>query len=324
MKIIHREFLETSTKTCHAATVEIYNGEPVFSWFGGSREGEADSNIYVQKNGKVFSEDKRDQIPRWNPILFEIEDRLFLFTKRGIFCDRWQTFVQEISSDDSLKNELGKSKYQQVIPAGLNGPVKTRPVVNDGLIYCGASVETSWDWSSYIEVYVFRDGKFEYVNRSSPLTVDKVEYTHPFYKSKLMTQGIIQPSIWTDKYEHMHAVFRSSNGLGVIYSSDYNGLRWLDPVNTDLPNPNSGVDTVYYDESLFIVYNPSERLRSPLIIGKFAEDFEIEDQIVITKDLPEGCFSQELSYPYMIERDGIIHLCYTYGRSKIEYVQVKI
>lgn len=328
MRIVKREFLRTQTRTCHASTIAFFKGHPVFAWFGGSREGAEDVEIHLQYQGEVIVEKNPDRIARWNPILFTMSDRLYIFTKRGMFCDRWQTFFQDITNIE----DFGKEK-PQIVPAGLNGPVKTKPLIREGsrTIFCGSSVETSWDWTSYIEKYhIAPDGSLDFIGRSNPLSVPKITYKHPYHLCQTLSQGIIQPAIWEDFEGRLHAFFRSSNGLNKIYHSSCLGdeLQWESPKEIDIPNPNSSVDTVYDSDrdNLYLVYNPSSDTRSPLSLAQINDEtFEIEKSIVITEAV-EGImtYSKELSYPYMILKDGIIHLCYTYGRSKIEYVQIEI
>ena len=100
MKIISREFLPTTTPSVHAATMAFFRGHPCYAWFGGSREGAQDVSIHLYN---LNGDNKtiiigNDGIPRWNPILMPIKDKLFLFTKAGLFCDRWQSFIYDISS----------------------------------------------------------------------------------------------------------------------------------------------------------------------------------------------------------------------------------
>jgi predicted neuraminidase len=214
------------------------------------------------------------------------------------------------------------------LPAGLNGPVKTKPIAYKGLIYCGSSVETIIDWTSYIEVYKIKKGKFEYVSRSQPLIVPKKLYKDPYYGNRL-TMGIIQPALW-EVDGVLGCFFRSSRGLGEIYNtSGYAGedgnYIWLDPESTGLANPNSGVDVVHTNRRLFLVHNPSDTYRRPLVITEIGRDWGIHlDKLVIQDETQGVTNSPELSYPYMIENDGKLHLVYTYGRSKIEYVTIVI
>ena len=55
--------------------------------------------------------------------------------------------------------------------------------------------------------------------------------------------------------------------------------------------------------------------------------FGIKEEITIAKGpnmYEERTMSEEVSYPYMIHDNGIAHIVYTYGRSKIEYVKVDL
>jgi len=338
MQIINREFLAVESRTCHASTVASYKNQPIYAWFGGTVEGNPDSCIYIQIGDKVAQLGNHDNIPRWNPILFPYEDKLYLFVKIGVFCDRWQTLIYDISNLEDLFRD--KPISCQFLPAGLNGPVKTKPLVDGwGGIYCGSSVETAWAWASYIEIYSIIDGKFQIQERSLPLTIEKPSVpTYPY--------GIIQPAIWKFKGSNdFHAFFRSSRGIGKIYysrgePSDVGTMKWTDPISTNLDNPNSSIDVVTVGDRLFLVHNPSMTRRSPLILSELKgtetsysnkfevinEIFEVIDEIEIRDKvlLSEPTFTAELSYPYMIEHDGKIHITYTYGRTKIEHVEIEI
>ncbi len=327
MKIVSRKFLDIKTSTCHASTVTFYHNKLIFAWFGGTREGAVDSSIYIQYDDKVFKMEHADQLPRWNPILFSHKDQLYLFVKLGIFCDRWQTLIYNISDILDVDFNITKVKFQ-ILPAGLNGPVKTKPVVDDkGVIHCGSSVETVMDWTSYIEGYKIKKGEFIFQYRSDPLTIPKITYDDPIYGGKRQTSGIIQPSLWFDGKEMPHAFFRSSRGLGKIYHSVRERGVWADPIPTNLDNPNSGLDTVYYGKNLYLVYNPSSINRYPLVIKQLKDNFKTIDELTVTSAedmIATDGYSRELSYPYMIENDDKLYLTYTFRRSKIEFVTIEI
>jgi len=343
MEITSRRFLDTPTNSVHAVTIEFWEGHPVFSWFGGSREGAQDVSIYLHNlndDGKNIIIGSRDTVPRWNPILFSHKDRLWLFYKAGTFCDRWQTFINDITDwdNDILEREIQETA--QVLSAGLNGPVKTRPVEIGESVLCGSAVETFHDWTSYMEEYKVTD-QWEFIERSKPLGVREKEiYQDPFNGRIRISMGIIQPSIWQDE-DGMHAFFRSSGGLSGIYyskclSSTSSGTdEWTEPVATNLPNPNSGVDTVYHNDKLYLVSNPDPIMRQPLVIQEIEKvsdsEWKVVDEIVIREDIeeedkfgPGHCISTELSYPYMVENEGSLHLVYTYGRSRAEYLTISI
>ncbi len=331
MKIIHSEFLPTDQSSVHAATIAFHKGHPVFAWFEGTREGMPDVNIRIyNQNGDKESTfvGKDDSFPRWNPVLFEMNGDLYMFEKIGGFCDRWQTILHNLSNCNGDKREI------QILPAGINASVKTKPIILKDRMYCGSSVETMLSWASYIEEFSIPPRKkfdlIEFKDRSRPLTVPVMEFEDQHHV-KHMSKGIIQPSIWYDG-KNLHAFFRSSFGLGRVYYSATTGediKRWTAPTRTNIPNPNSSVDTVYCNGRLFLVCNPSETLRLPLTILELDESLNAIDSIVVDPSIPwsketERTNSGELSYPYMIEHEGKLHLVYTYGRSKIRYVVVEI
>jgi predicted neuraminidase len=348
MKIVDRRFLSTPTPSVHAATIAFYKDHPVFSWFGGSREGSPDVAIYLHNlnndEQNIVLGDK-DAIPRWNPILVPIKDKLILFEKAGTFCDRWQTFVHDISNwtNDVTRKEIADSVY--VLPAGLNGPVKSCPIVSEDVIVCGSSVETMYDWTSYIESYEVNSempNHLMLLDRSEPLAIDeKKTYQDAFSGKTGKTLGIIQPTLWltegNDDYDGdiLHAFFRSSRGLGKIYYARryFENEVWDIPRPTNLDNPNSAVDVVYHKNKLYLVHNPDSMNRSPLVVSEINLNYDgesakcdIVNQIMITEKVDEKIplNSFELSYPYMIEHDNKLHLVYTYGRSRIEYVTIEI
>lgn len=339
MKILERRFLKTTTRSVHAATIAFFNDHPVFAWFGGWKEGNPDVSIYINNlHGKdeTIILGAKDYMPHWNPVLLSVNNSIYLFEKAGTFCDSWQTFFHDLGnwSIDPTEKEI---KYnRQILSAGLNGPVKTKPIIVDNKLLCGSSVETIYDWVSYIEEYDYpKDNSYNinkaFISRSKPLFVPEKVIYRDFQSGVVKTSlGIIQPTLWNDG-KQTHALFRSSKGLGKIYYSLMlkNG-QWTDPIKTNLDNPNSAIDCVYINNKLYIVYNPNEHYRLPLIISEIEyENFDpteikCKNNIVIGDKLEENTFlTEELSYPYMIEYAGKLYLVYTVGRSRIELVVVE-
>lgn len=343
MKITHREFLPSFTKSVHASTVEIWNDHPVFAWFGGPSEGDPDVNIYLYNltgNQQTMTIGQNEEMPKWNPILVKMGHFLILFEKSGVFCDRWQTFIHDIThwDEDTTQKEIYHNRT--ILPAGLNGPVKSRPLIVGDIMYCGSSVETAYDWTSYIEEYIIDGNKISFNIRSAPLTVrEKVLYTNRFSGKTARSLGIIQPTLWLQD-DGIKAFFRSSKGLNGTYFSertyDFNGDEvWSQPVATNLPNPNSAVDVAMLDGRLFLVFNPDENERFPLVVSEIERvgntpQFQAVNTVIVSDDLnrenfyEKDCNSPELSYPYMIAHDGKLHLTYTYGRKFIEYCIIQI
>jgi len=332
MKILERYFLPSPTPSVHAATIEFWKGYPVFSWFGGTQEGFEDVAIYIynlNNDKKTIVIGNKDAYPRWNPILFNHDNNLYLFEKIGIFCDRWQTFIHNVTKWDNEITEKEVRANQYVLPTGLNGPVKLRPVVIKSDIFCGSSQETFYDWTSYIERYKIDNGKWKFQQRSNPLNIEnKVLYRDQFNGSTKVSMGVIQPSLWIQNGK-IKAFFRSSHGLNKIFYSenyDYDSYEnWATPEATNLLNPNSGVSAVYCKDNLYLAYNPSTQFRCPLIVEKLKQKsstlFENNDvDGILIENKPE--MYAGFSYPYMIEHEGLLHLVYTYDRKRIEYVVI--
>jgi len=328
MKIIETKSLNVITDTCHASTIAYHpiTNLPVFAWFGGTAEGAIDTAIYIQYKDDVIKL-KKNPLAHWNPVLFAIDNKLFLSYKVGVFCDSWATCIVEITDIETVDiKEL--IKKEQDIPAGLNFCVKTKPIIEHNRLFCGASVETRLDWTSYVETWQYRDDKFEdhfeFLDRSFPLTVKKELYTFQNYNIAYTskTLGIIQPALWMDKTNKIRAIFRSSRGLGNIYYSEiYDGAK---PQSTVFKNPNSSVDIVNVSDRLFMVYNPSERNRYPLIVSELDNSLNVVDELTVADMPSKDCYSPEFSYPYIIEKNDILHLTYTKERTGIEYVQISI
>ena len=345
MKILERCFLPQPRMSVHAASLAYFNGHMVFAWFGGSAEGANDVCIYLYN---LHGDNKmivigNDNIPRWNPVLFTVADRLFLAEKAGLWCDRWQTFFHDITDWPRDITDKEIMATAQMLPAGLNGPVKTKPLLEfgtysdgkSGVITFGSSVETAYDWSSWLEFYYLtKSNKLEFLNRQGPFFIaEKPVYTD-FNGATRRGLGVIQPSLWHDD-SGIHAFLRSSKPYGKIYlvdkfSGEYGYENITSPAPTNFRNPNSGIDTVYFNKKLYLAYNPSSSCRYPLVVSEIERtkerglNFAVKEEVSIREKVTEehAMFSPELSYPFMIEQGGKLHLVYTYGRRMIEYVVV--
>lgn len=349
MRIAKRSFLPTTTLSVHASTIAFWKDHPVFAWFGGTREADSDVAIYINNihdDGKTIVIGNKDYLPRWNPILFPYNNKLFLFEKIGEFCDRWASCIHEISSWKHDITEKEVRETMQILPAGLNGPVKTKPIEHNGLVYCGSSCENILDWSSSIEAYFLDYGKWQLISRSKPIVVSqKVPYREPMTGRTLLSKGVIQPSLWIDEGDSwsdhggkIQCLMRSC-GLNKVYYSEHSYNiedGWIgksEAIPTNLPNPNSSIDTVFYNGFLYIACNPQDNSRSPLVLLKVDRleehdgimKLNIVDRLVIQDKVEQpnmNFCSKELSYPYMVQKDGEIHCVYTYGRALIEYTVI--
>ena len=302
------ELGEAPTPSCHASTIASHGGILYAAWFGGTAEGADDVGIWLSQKvgelwGKPVKMSESGDTPHWNPVLFSLEDQLFLYYKKGKPIPRWQTFYRV------LENGIWKSEAE-LVPGdvGGRGPVKNKPVrLKNGTILAPASLESEKErpgqnsWNAFIDIS--EDGIAWRAQR--PIEADA---------------NLIQPTIWeTD--EGVHALMRSD--AGAVYRSDSadGGKTWR-AYRTDLPNNNSGLDAVCTDGALYLVYNPVGENwgpRTPLVVSKSEDNGKTWAETITLEDA-EG----EYSYPSVIAADGSLHIVYTHRRKNIMYAEVRI
>lgn len=312
--ILTEEFIfeEAPFAGCHASTIEETPGGLVAAWFGGTREGHEDVEIWLSRrtgegwsdpvaaaNG-VQSEDER--YPCWNPVLYQIPDgELMLFYKVGPNPREWWGMLKT-----SRDNGLSWSEAVR-LPQGIIGPVKNKPVLIDNRMLVAPSSTEHDGWRVHFEI----TEDFGKTWRVAGPTDNEGTFS------------IIQPSILFHDDGKLQMLARSRNNYIISSWSEDNGTSWSKPEPTVLPNNNSGTDAVTLQNGLqLVVYNHSQipegewgGKRTPLNVAVSTDGNEW-DTALILEDEPG-----EFSYPAVIQgKDGIIHITYTWNREKIKYV----
>jgi predicted neuraminidase len=201
----------------------------------------------------------------------------------------------------------GKSwRDPEQLTAGILGPIKNKPIqLADETILAGTSVESYKAWACWVERS--KDDGATW-SRFGPIAVPGKPY------------GIIQPTMFSTKDGRVAMLCRS-RGIGRICRSESSdaGQSWTPAALLDLPNPNSGIDAVRTGEgALFLVYNHTERGRSPLNLGLSRDDGQSWKMVQTLEDQPG-----EYSYPAIIQtQDGRLHITYTWQRTRIKHVVV--
>ncbi|MAU08315.1 MAG: hypothetical protein CL607_00720 [Anaerolineaceae bacterium] len=337
---------------CHATTlVQLPNGDVVCAWFGGSREGNDDVNIWLSiRHEEKWSEPRMvahvPDVPMWNPVLFMPDasrlfaenntvsetdgpPKLLLFYRVGKKITEWESFVMESVDGGHNWSE------PQPLPEGCLGPIKNKPIaLSDGTWLAGSSVETETEW--YCQIERSEDqGKTWTI--APPLKLEG----HP--------KGIIQPTLWESKPGHVHALMRS-RGVGQICRSDStdSGRTWSKVYLTDLPNNNSGIDvaklvpspgdagyegniapiTLIYNPTSYdgeiapiaLIYNPTSEeglaKRTPLVIDTSYDNGKTWPHRLVLEDIPG-----EYSYPAIIPTADGVAVAYTFDRKHIQFAR---
>jgi len=314
--------------SCHASTVvELANGDLMAAWFGGSAEGNPDVAIWgCHRRAGVWSPTvelaREPGVACYNPVLFHTANgHLWLYYKFGRHPECW-TAGRTWSTD-------GGTTWSRVehLPAGLYGPVRTKPLVfQDGRTVSGTSVETWRSWACWIE-WSSDHGTTWY--KSGPITIDPRSVRSgvigdappavPGSAEWVHTEGIIQPAVISLGGSHLRFYARSTAKTGKICIADStdSGVTWTQARPIDLPNPNSGIDAVtLHDGRVVLAYNHSDSRRTPLNLA-VSRDGENFAPFYVLENAPG-----EYSYPAIIQaRDGDLLITYTHNRSRMQFVQ---
>jgi len=319
--IVSEEFIyeidQALTPQCHASTIEVSNGIPVASWFGGTEEKNDDVGIWVSRKteGKwsvpkevaTGVQEDGTRFPCWNPVLFKPKDQpLILFYKVGPNPQEWWGLY--MTSEDDGKTWSTPVK----LPEGILGPIKNQPIqLTDGTILSPTSTESKkGGWRIYLEV-----------SNDMGKTWSKTEYLNDGKEF-----GAIQPAILNYGKGKLQLLSRTDKEVITENWSEDLGKTWSKMEATSLPNPNSGIDAVSLkDGRQLLVYNPTGNNwgdRVPLSIAissdgkKWNRILELEP--LTDKTDKEG---EEYSYPTMIQDSkGLVHIVYTWNRKTVKYV----
>ena len=300
---------------CHASTILKVGEKLLCAYFAGTKEGKDDVRIFlsVNENGK-WREPKQmtftDDIPCWNPVLFEYDGTIFLFYKAGKKIPEWQTFY--MTSKDG-ENWSEPAELVEGDTSGGRGPVKNKAIrLSDGRIAAPASVETKIKWDAFVDISA--DGGKTWQKS------DYMGFSHLGAKGK----GIIQPTLW-EADGKIYALLRSTESR-VLKSVSEDGIHWSKCEKTKLPNNNSGIDCVKLrNGSVVVIHNPIDadwgdrNIISYAITDDNGETFT--EPVTIEEDSDTEA---EFSYPAVITDGEYLYITYTHYRKGVMFRKFRI
>ncbi|HAQ64804.1 MAG TPA: sialidase [Bacteroidales bacterium] len=318
VEVLSQEFIfqEAPFKQCHASTlVENGKGDILAAWFGGDYEGADDVCIWsaIKAHGQwsqpvktiCGSNNTLPPIPCWNPVLFNPGDpTIYLYYKQGPSPREWSGMV--VTSSDQ-----GQSWSK---PIALNpnlGPIKNKPLITPSETWLNpSSTETTNRWQVFIE---------RSDDHGKTWTLIPVDTANP--------AKVIQPALIVLPDGTIQALCRSNQNFIMESFSEDDGLSWTSLQKTSIPNPNSGIDALTLKNGLqLLVANPDTsgkdwwNGRNRLSIS-VSEDGKTWTEVFRAEDQPTG----EFSYPAVIQAsDDVVHISYTYNRTSIKHLALKI
>ncbi|WBL25218.1 sialidase family protein [Zunongwangia sp. HGR-M22] len=310
-------YTEANFPSAHASTIEeLENGDLIAAWFGGTHERHPDVSIYTSiktttgwsSPRKVADGFENDTLkyPTWNPVLVNIRENLFLFYKIGPSPSTWWGAYK-------TSKDQGKTWSDKILlPEGILGPIKNKPIqLENGRIVSPSSIELQDGavWHSHMEI-----------SDDLGKTWRKIPINHD------SDSKVIQPTIIQLKNGDLKAFFRSDQDVVLESFSKDNGETWSKFMESELANPNSGIDAVRLKNGGFLmVYNPMASGddwwdgRSKLNLA-YSKDGKHWQDVLKLENEEEG----EFSYPAIIQAEnGEILITYTYDRKRIKYFKLK-
>ncbi|RYG79107.1 sialidase, partial [bacterium] len=308
-------FRRAPFRQCHASTiVQTRAGTLVTAWFGGTKEGDPDVDIYVSRltteaqrtkpmpSATRSAKGRRAQgrsvveggdaswsapmevadgnvggesrEPCYNPVLFQPANGPLLLFYHIGKPQSWRGYLKT-SADDGQTWSTPRR-----LPDGILGPVKDKPLaLPDGTLLCGASEETPTG----------RQIHFERTGAQGLNWSKTVGLSDPSVQA-------IQPTILPLGRDRLRAIGRTAKGRVFAIDSTDEGLTWGPLHLLDVPNPNSGIDaTRLRDGRYLLVYNPTTKGRSPLSVA-ISSDAEHWTRALDLETEPG-----EYSYPAVIQ-----------------------
>jgi predicted neuraminidase len=309
-------FLQGPTRDCHSSSLmELANGDLLCTWFGGTREGNPDVNIWLARKprggqwGEPTSVSDGGGRTCFNPVLVQLQGGdIQIF-----YCSPDIDTGQVITSSD---NGHHWTKPRQ-LPAGFVGPIVNKPVyMDDGTIIAGSSLQGDPGKRIHVEL-----------SADNGRTWTKVG---PISDPANTKYRIIQPTLLVHSQQRLQILARTNEKhedarMAQTWSED-GGLTWSAVSDGTLPNNNSAIDAVTLDDGRhLLVYNHSTREdpvggrkgRGILTVAVTRDGINWEAAAVL--EYRTG--SVQYSYPSVIQtRDGLVHVTYSWHRKRIKHV----
>jgi predicted neuraminidase len=337
MKIntMQKEYIFTNERpfeSCHASTVAaLPNGDVIAAWFGGTREGDIDVDIWCSRRrdgswSAPFKIAGQEGIPHWNPVLFYGDNNvLYLYYKVGHTIPEWYTMVMQ---SDDLGETWSAAKPLVKGDTGGRGPVRNKPIMlKDGSWLAPASLESEI-WDAFVDIsqddgQTWTMSKLVPVRHASKPPKEGDMEKLPLTESSFQGKGIIQPTLWESEPGAVHMLLRSTEGYIFRSDSEDGGHTWSPAYSNDVPNNNSGIDlTRLKNGTLLLVYNPVNgnwAARTPLIVSSSSDNGVTWSEVLVLESEPG-----EYSYPAIVSQGEDVFITYTWNRERIAYWKLNV
>lgn len=294
----------------HASFIEpLPDGRVLAFWFGGTREGHRDVQIYraVLKDGELLSAPEpvlssyelTELSSRFvkkvgNPVVLMANGQLHMWVV-NVSVGGWAT----AKVDQLVSNDEGRTfEFVQTLPTSpflnISTLVKNKPI----------AIEGGWVIPAYFEL-----------NRLDPMYLVFDENLR-FQRADTQIMGAIQPEL-VPLSTNKAAVFARPWEQREVQRAFWPERSAVTGIDT-LPNDSSPVSVLCTGASeLLMVHNGGDG-RGQLYLSTSSDEGQTWLRVKTLEDEPGARFS----YPTMVlGTDGYVHLSYTYKREAIKYVR---
>lgn len=315
------------TPTVHCSTLApLPNGDLLAVWYGGAREGAGDVAVFTSRlagSDGAWAAPKRavdrsmaeEELGRpikkvGNTVVFPDQFGHLWMVYVSVTVGGWSGCTLNVKTSTDQGRTWGSSHRLNLNPfLNLSTLVRSRPIyASDGRIGLPVYHEMALKYPQILWLTPGSDGSLrDYQLRSLPRKDD-----------------LIQPTLVPLGNDRVLMVLRDGGPERVLHTafSHDNGWTWSNPVHSNLPNPDSAVGALRLrDGRVLLVYNDALQGRETLRLALSNDDG------VSWRPGPvlEHEALKEFSYPSMTEdKDGRIHVTYTWQRKRIKHVEFNV
>ncbi len=323
--IVNEEIISPNIEDfdCHSSSlVEVSPGVLCIAWKGG--QGKGKSNIDMKQGVGIwlsFFKDGQWNPPKeivqstnsvcWTPVLHKsINGELVLFYRIGIDPRHTISLLKR-----SFDNGLSWST-EEILPAGITGPTKSKPIIDkEGNLICGSSLESGAPEDEFkatacwIEILSGHQW-----SKYGPLEIPGKQF------------GCIEPALFFTADGVLKMLCRDrSNRVGAegwIWTAESKdaGKTWSELTKTNLPNPDSGIEVLALpNENILLIYNNSHTNRYPLSVA-MSKDGGSSWNLLFNIEEESGEFPSAA-----VDSQGYVHVSYAWtpkgkGQRRIKHM----
>lgn len=361
-RIVEEQFLFNSSDfpTCHSSSItQLRNGDLLAVYSTGQNEAAPDTRIMLtrKKRGsdswstpvEVSKSSLADTsaYSTYNPVVWQIPTQdgdvlLFYHTKQNMKS----TYLRRSFDQGYSWSE------PELLPEEITGPERAQPIFIDGKILAPGDARGNWLRRPIICIsddmgHTWRstgpstaDYAIAHDNRKPGRAGENWDVPKDGFPRENAFEILwsIQPSILVHKNGLLQYLGRTVHSrMSCCWSYD-RGETWGNEYLCDLPSNQSGFSAITLRDGRFVrVFNNFESIpgtprwehnnaRTPLTLA-ISEDGILWEKVmdIETGPIHSNKFPSGYCYPNIIEgKDGCLHLVYTWQRTRIKYVKIKL